>query len=47
MLPILILLTLISRNVMAKRPQWRIKLPLKSALEAASDGAVGYLMKNN
>ena len=46
-LPILILLTLMSLIVMAKRPQWLVKLLLESGLEADSDGAVGYLMKTN
>ena len=47
MLPISILLTLMSRIVMAKRPQWWVELPLESALEADSDGAVGYFIKTN
>ena len=47
MLPNLILLTLMSRIVMAKRPRWWVELSLKSELEADSDGAVEYLMKTN
>ena len=40
MLPILILLTLVSRIVIAKRPHRSVELPLKSALEADSDGSL-------
>ena len=46
-LPILILLTLMSRIVMAKRPRNSVKTPLESALEADSDGVLQFLMKTN
>ena len=39
-MPILTLLTLVSRIVMAKRPHRSVELPLKSAFEADSNGAV-------
>ena len=47
MLPILILITLMSRIVIAKRTRMYVKTPLESGLEADFDGAVEYLMTSS